>query len=73
MVFYSSVGRVLIMGFFELEDLEEDRKFWVLVIGFSFGSGLLQLILGEFLMAITAFGAAGILAILAHQKLGGEA
>ncbi|PSH00418.1 MAG: hypothetical protein BRC30_03635 [Nanohaloarchaea archaeon SW_7_46_7] len=57
------------MDFLELKDLEEDRRFWVFVTGFSFFSGLLQLVLGEPLMAVTAFGAAGVLAILAHQKL----
>ncbi|MFB6115155.1 MAG: hypothetical protein ABEK04_02600 [Candidatus Nanohalobium sp.] len=57
---------------FELDDLAESKRFWTLVIGFIALSGLVQLALGNFLLAITSLGAGVTFAILAHEELKDE-
>lgn len=58
---------------FELDDVAEQRKFWMIAVGSLFGSGLIQLFFGEYLLAVTALGSAVTFAVVAHEKLEEEA
>ena len=60
------------MRFIDLDELENDRNFWYAAVGFMYVSGILQIVLEEFLMGIATIGMAIVFTSVAHQKMNEE-
>ncbi len=53
----------------DLESAESQKRFWVFTVGFLLLTGVFQLLMENYLLAITSFGASTAFTILGNEKL----
>lgn len=53
----------------ELGNEGQQRKFWMFTVVFLMSVGIFQLVLENYLMAVTSFGASITFAVLGHEKV----
>lgn len=57
----------------DLENVESQKRFWMFTVSFLILTGIFQLVMENYLLAVTSFGASTTFAILGHEKVKEEA
>lgn len=57
------------MKLIDLDELNNDRNLWIVILGFMYFTGALQLSFGNFPLGVTTLGMAVTFSALGYQKI----